>query len=204
MHSAGLNMGSLFSELPTWLHRVHPGIKLLCIALWGSLLFTIQTPLWMGLCAAACLALWLSLGRATRIARKLMLSVVIAASLVALFHCWMGNYALATVSALRLLCASSLGVMLTVTTHPSQLLHILEQILAPLAKVGFPAQRFALQLALMLRFIEHFFVQWQRLDEAHRLRTGKAGGFRILAPLSIQMLQTAQRVADALFARLGQ
>lgn len=197
-------MGSLYSELPTWLHRVHPGVKLLCIALCGSLLFTIQSPIAMGLCAAVCAVLWISLGRATRIARKLMISVLIAATLVALFHCWMGNYALAAVSGLRLVCASSLGVMLTVTTHPSQLLHILECLLAPLAKVGFPAHRFALQLALMLRFIEHFFVQWQRLDEAHRLRTGKAGGFRILAPLSIQMLQTAQRVADALFARLGQ
>lgn len=197
-------MGSLYSELPTWLHRIHPGIKLLCMALLGSLLFTIQTPLWIGLCTALCLLLWISLGRATRIARKLMISVVIAAIMVALFHCWMGNYALAAVSSLRLVCASLLGVMLTVSTHPSQLLHILECLLSPLAKIGFPAQRFALQLALMLRFIEHFFVQWQRLDEAHRLRTGKAGGVRILAPLSIQMLQTAQRVADALFARLGQ
>jgi biotin transport system permease protein len=115
-----------------------------------------------------------------------------------------GNYALATVSPLRLVCASSLGIALTVTTHPSQLLQVLERLLAPLAKLGFPSQRFALQLALMIRFIEHFFVQWQRLDEAHRLRTGKAGGLRLLAPLSIQMLQTAKRVGDALFARLGQ
>ena len=47
-------------------------------------------------------------------------------------------------------------------------------------------------------------MQWKRLDAAYRLRTGKPGGFRLLAPLSIQMLQTAKRVGDALFARLGQ
>jgi len=57
-------------------------------------------------------------------------------------------------------------------------------------------------LALMIRFTEHFFVQWQKLDEAYRVRTGRAGGFRILAPLCIQMLQAAHRVADALEARL--
>ena len=129
---------------------------------------------------------------------------MIAAGLIAGFHAWMGNYALATVSSLRLVCASLLGVALTVTTHPMRLLELLETLLAPLGKVGFPAQRFALQLALMLRFIEHFFVQWKRLDDAYRLRTGKSGSFRLLAPLTIQMLQTAKRVADALFARLGQ
>jgi biotin transport system permease protein len=55
----------------------------------------------------------------------------------------------------------------------------------------------------MLRFIEHFFVVWKRLDDSHRLRTGKAGGLRLLAPLTIQMLQAAKRVADTLAVRLG-
>lgn len=197
-------MGTLYSEHLTWLHRVNPAFKLVGMAVLSTLLFMLQSPVVMLACAVVYAALWLSLGRATRVALKLIISVGIAALLVAGFHVWMGNYALATVSALRLVCASSLGIALTVTTHPSQLLQVLERLLAPLAKLGFPSQRFALQLALMIRFIEHFFVQWQRLDEAHRLRTGKAGGLRLLAPLSIQMLQTAKRVGDALFARLGQ
>lgn len=197
-------MGSLYSEHLTWLHRVPAALKLALMAVLGTLLFMLQSPVVMAFCGAACAALWLSLGPATRAARKLIISVLVAALLVAAFHVWMGNYALATVSALRLACASTLGVALTVSTAPSQLLQVLEGCLSPLAKVGFPAQLFALQMALMIRFIEHFFVQWQRLDEAHRLRTGKAGGLRLLAPLSIQMLHTAQRVGDALFARLGQ
>ena len=197
-------MGSLYSEHPTWLHRVPAALKLALMAVLGTLLFVLQSPTTMVACALACAALWFSLGPATRAARKLIISVLVAALLVAAFHVWMGHYALATVSALRLACASTLGVALTVSTAPAQLLQVLERSLAPLAKVGFPAQRCALQVALMIRFIEHFFVQWQRLDEAHRLRTGKAGGLRLLAPLSIQMLQTAQRVGDALFARLGQ
>jgi biotin transport system permease protein len=56
----------------------------------------------------------------------------------------------------------------------------------------------------MLRFIEHFFAVWKRLDDSHRLRTGKGGGLRLLAPLTIQMLQTARRVADTLDVRLGE
>ena len=72
-----------------------------------------------------------------------------------------------------------------------------------LRRVGVHPDRLALQLGLMLRFIEHFFVQWRKLDEAYRLRTGRRGGWRLLAPLTVQMLRTARRVGDALFARLG-
>lgn len=197
-------MGSLYSEHHTWLHGLRPGLKLGLMAVLSTLLFMLQAPWALGLCALGCAVLWFSLGAATRVARRLIASVLIAAALIAVFHAVMGHYALATVSALRLACASTLGVALTVSTHPTQLLQLLEQLLAPLGRLGFPSERFALQLALMLRFIEHFFVQWKRLDEAHRLRTGKGGGIRLLAPLSIQMLQTARRVADALYARLGQ
>lgn len=196
-------MGSLYSEHPTWLHRLSPALKLVLMAALSTLLFVIQSPALMVASALACLLLWLSLGPATLVARRLIVSVLLAAFLIAGFHVFMGNYALATVSALRLACASTLGVALTVTTHPTHILQLLEKVLEPLSKLGFPSQRFALQLALMVRFIEHFFVQWKRLDDAYRLRTGKAGGMRLLAPLTIQMLQTAKRVADALFARLG-
>lgn len=197
-------MGSLYSEYPTWLHRVSPALKLVLMAVLGTLLFLLQSPVAMGVCALACSLLWLSLGPATRVARRLIVSVLVGALLIAAFHAFMGNYRLAVVSALRLACASTLGVALTVTTHPTHILQLLETLLQPLSKLGFPSERFALQLALMLRFIEHFFVQWKRLDDAYRLRTGKGGGVRLLAPLTIQMLQTAKRVGDALFARLGQ
>jgi biotin transport system permease protein len=36
------------------------------------------------------------------------------------------------------------------------------------------------------------------------MRTGKAGGLRLLAPLTIQMLLAARRVADTLELRLGE
>ena len=64
-------------------------------------------------------------------------------------------------------------------------------------------ERLSLQLGLMLRFTEHFFIQWGKLDDAYRLRTGRGGGWRLVAPLAVHMLQTARRVADALFVRLG-
>ena len=197
-------MGSLYSEHLTRLHRWPAGRKLACMALLGTLLFLLSAPWALALAALACALLWRSLGPATRVARRLMVSVLAAALLVAVFHLWMGRPDVAAVSALRLACASTLGVALTVSTRPTDLLLVLDALLAPLARLGLQPGRVSLQLALMLRFTEHFFVQWKRLDEAHRLRTGRPGGLRLIAPLTVQMLQRAQRVADALYARLGE
>ncbi|MEB5965002.1 MULTISPECIES: CbiQ family ECF transporter T component [Comamonas] len=196
-------MGSLYSEVATWLHRWSAGLKLLLLAASGTALFLIASPWALAGCGAACLMLWISLGRATQVAGRLMRSVIVAALLVAGFHVLMGNPVLAAVSSLRLICASTLGIALTVSTRPSDLVEVLEWLLAPLARLGVPTERVAMQLALMLRFTEHFFVQWKKLDEAYRLRTGKSGGLRLIAPLTIHMLQATRRVADALWARLG-
>ncbi len=196
-------MCSLYSDFPTWLHRYGAGFKLACMALFGTLLFLIDSPWVLALCAGAAALLWFSLGQATRIARRLIFSVLLGALLVALFHLWMGRPTLAAVSALRLASACVLGVALTVTTRPMDLLEVLDRWLAPLARIGLQPERISLQLGLMLRFTEHFFVQWKKLDDAYRLRTGQAGGLRLIAPLTVQMLQAARRVADALFARLG-
>ena len=196
-------MGSLYSEFPSWLHRWPAGLKLLLLAIFGTLLFLTSSPLVLAGAGLVCLLIWLSLGKATQIASRLMRSVIIAALLVAGFHVFMHNYELAAVSALRLICASVLGIALTITTRPSDLVEVLECLLSPLGKLGLPVERVAMQIALMLRFTEHFFVQWNKLDESHRLRTGKSGGLRLIAPLTIHMLQATRRVADALWARLG-
>ena len=46
----------------------------------------------------------------------------------------------------------------------------------PLRPLGVDPERLSLQLGLMLRFTEHFFIQWGKLDDAYRLRTGRGGG----------------------------
>ena len=196
-------MGSLYSDILSWLHRCSAALKLALMAVLGTGLFLLQSPWLLGLATAACAVLWLSLGAANKPARRLLRSVIFAALLVAGFHVFMGNYALAAISSMRIVCASILGMALTVSTHPSDLVDVLEKLLRPLEKLGINTDSIALQLALMLRFTEHFFVQWKKLDDAYRVRTGRAGGLRLIAPLTIHMLQATRRVADAIWVRLG-
>ena len=197
-------MRSLYSEHRTWLHGVPASLKLLLFAVLGTLQYMLHNERALLLSAACCCLLFVSLGRAIAPARKLVLSVLLAGLLIIGFHSYLQQPMLGLVSALRLLSASLLGIALTLTTRSEELLSVFENWLRPLQRFGIRSERLALQLAMMLRFTEHFFVLWKRLDDAHRMRTGKPGGLRLLAPLTIQMLVAARRVADTLELRLGE
>ena len=195
-------MGSLYSEQHTWLHSIPAGVKLLMLALLGTGLFLTDQLAWLAVATAVCVAIYASLGSASSRAKPLLIGVLVASALVASFHLFMQHPALAAITVMRLVSATLMGIALTLTTRYSDLLQVFEWVLSPLQRVGIKTESIALQLSLMLRFTEHFFVLWRRLDDAHRVRTGQAGGFKILAPLTLHMLMTARRVADALHLRL--
>jgi biotin transport system permease protein len=197
-------LGSLYSEHLTWLHRVPAAIKLLFFAVLGTMQFLLQGPTALIVSSLACGLMFASLGRATLPARKLLASVLLAALLIMAFHTYLQQPWVGIASALRLSSAALLGIALTLTTRTRDLLDVFERLLAPLQRVGVRTERLSLQLAMMLRFTEHFFVVWKRLDDAHRIRTGKVGGLRLLAPLTIKMLMSARKAADTLELRLGE
>ncbi|MGY0193763.1 energy-coupling factor transporter transmembrane component T family protein [Leptothrix sp. BB-4] len=196
-------MMSLYADTPSWLHRVPAGVKLAALAVAGiALAFVSAWPV-LAFAAVIALGLLLSLREAGRGARRPMTMTLIVAALLVGLHGLLGTVPLGIVAALRLTCTTALGVALTLTTRPTDLVDVIERALSPLRRVGLDPSRFALHIALMLRYTEHFFARWQQLDEAHRLRTGRPGGLRLLAPLTIQMLMAARRVADTLQVRLG-
>ncbi|UXC18962.1 energy-coupling factor transporter transmembrane component T [Comamonas squillarum] len=195
-------MGTLYSEIPSWMHRLPAGLKLLLLALSSMALLALSDLRIQALAFAAIAFLYASLGAASRPTRRLVVVAVIASALVGGLHAATGQPWLGLASGLRLVSTTMLGAMLTATTRFGDLLGVAEWLLSPLARLGLPVERLALQLGLMLRFAEQFFVQWQRLADAHRVRTGRPGGWRLLAPLTIHMLITARKVADALAIRL--
>ncbi|MBU3649701.1 MAG: energy-coupling factor transporter transmembrane protein EcfT [Limnohabitans sp.] len=196
-------MISLYADTPTWLHRRSAGSKMLAIALASMGLSAGDAILYLSLGLAICLSLLLSIAPALRGARRLLMPALIAAGLVMAFHAVVGDPAQGLKATLRLLALAALGIIFVLTTRPSDVLVTVEGILQPLRRLGVNPERLSLQIGLVLRFTELFFALWQRLDEAHRLRTGKSGGVRLLAPLVIQVLRRSERVADALWVRIG-
>jgi len=195
-------MGTLYSDIPSWMHRLPAGLKLLLLALSSIALLALSDLRLQALAFAAIVLLYASLGAASRPTRRLVVVAVMASALVGGLHAATGQPWLGLASGLRLVSTTMLGAMLTATTRFGDLLGVAEWLLSPLARLGVPVERLALQLGLMLRFAEQFFVQWQRLADAYRVRTGRAGSWRLLAPLTIHMLITARKVADALAIRL--
>ena len=194
-------MGSLYSDHPTWLHGIPAGMKLAFLALLGTgVFFTHEISILLG-SAACCVLIFATLGRATWRAKPLLMGLALASVLIGGFHLYLQQPLVGLVSVLRLLCTALMGIAFTLTTRYTDVLGVLEWLLAPLRVWGVQPERLSMQVALMLRFTEHFFVVWRRLDDAHRLRTGQAGGFKILAPLTIHMLIAARRVADTLHVR---
>ena len=195
-------MGTLYSDIPSWMHRLPAGLKLLLLALSSMALLALSDLRIQALAFAAIAFLYASLGAASRPTRRLVLVALIASALVGGLHAATGQPWLGLASGLRLVSTTMLGAMLTATTRFGDLLGVAEWLLSPLSRLGLPVERLALQLGLMLRFAEQFFVQWQRLADAYQVRTGRSGGWRLLAPLTIHMLITARKVADALAIRL--
>lgn len=195
-------MQALYREKRSWLHAVPASAKLSLLAMIGTALFMTANAGILLLVAAGSAAVLLSLGRVGRGAMRLASMIIVAASLVAAFHAVTGRPMLGVASASRLFAMAMLSMALTLSTRHSELLEFFERLLAPLSRFGIKVDRLGLQLALMVRFTEHFFVQWKRLDDAHRVRTGLPGRMRLLAPLTIQMLLGARRVGDAVQLRL--
>jgi biotin transport system permease protein len=196
-------MRSLYSEQRTWMHALPAWVKLAVLSVCGTLLVLVDRPVHLAVACAVVLLIFASLGRPAWRRVRMLGGVAIAGGLIVGFHWALGSTPLGVASALRLASAATLALMLTLTTRFEDLLVVLETLMHPLRRFGVPTERIALGLGLMLRFAENFYVQWQRLDDAYRVRAGHGGGLRLLAPLTIRTLQTAERVADALAARLG-
>lgn len=195
-------MQFLYREEPTWLHAMAAWLKLLLLAAGGTALFLTDRIGILVLAAAGATGVLLSLRPLGTGAFKLARSIAIGALLVAVFHAVLGQPMVGLASASRLLAMAFLGIALTLSTRHSELLAVFERWLAPLALLGVRVDRMHLLLALMMRFTDQFFAQWKRLDDAHRVRTGKPGGLRLIAPLTIQMLLAARRVGDSLQTRI--
>ncbi|MGJ7507688.1 energy-coupling factor transporter transmembrane component T family protein [Variovorax sp. GT1P44] len=196
-------MRSLYSAQATWLHAIPAWVKLALLSVCGTLLVLVHRPSYLAVACIAALLVFVSLGQPAWRRMRMLGGVAIAGGLIVGFHWALGTPWLGAASALRLASAATLALMLTLTTRFEDLLAVLEAVLHPLQRLGVPTGRIALGLGLMLRFAENFYAQWRRLDDAYRARTGRGGGLRLLAPLTIRTLQTAERVADALTARSG-
>lgn len=185
----------------TFLHRLPAGGKLLALAVLGCALPFIGPLVLPSLLLFGILAFYLLCGKEAlqrlKTMRMLALLLVFIGVIQGLSVGWEAGIG----AVLRLLVMVLLADLVTLSTTMQAMMTALQPILRPLARFGLSPQRIALAVALVLRFIPYLLASWRLRDEAYRARTGKAGGWRIIAPFIIETMHLADRVAETLDAR---
>ena len=196
-------MISLYLPERTWLHAVPAGWKLLVLALISLVAAPLDSlPVMAGLLLAV-LALYASLGKAALRQIALLRPLWPLFLILLAFHWWNGYLLAGLVVLARILAMVLLANAVTMTTRMDAMMDAVEPLLAPLRLFGVSPRAVALAVAMMIRFVPLLFALWEALNDSWRARTGKRGGWRLLAPFCIQTLRLSHHTAEALAARGG-
>ncbi|SRR5690554_5979101 len=186
-----------------FLHRLPAGAKLAGLALTSLALLPVSDWRVMGVVLVAVVALYLPLGRAVLPTFKGLRPLLVLAALLLAFHIYLGTAEAGWLAVLRLFAMVLMATLVTLTTRMQDMLDALTPALGPLKVVGLKPQRLALAVTLVIRFTPLLVGLGLVLGEAHLARTGRRGNLRLVAPIAIQALRTADRVAEAIAARGG-
>ncbi|WP_162268332.1 energy-coupling factor transporter transmembrane component T [Bradyrhizobium manausense] len=102
---------------------------------------------------------------------------------------------------MRLLAMLLLADLVSMTTTMSALMEVLAPVLHLLRPLGVNPRKMALAVALVLRFVPVVMTRWRAREEAWKARTHRRIPLRLVAAFVADILQLADRVAEALDAR---
>jgi len=185
----------------TWLHHVPAGFKLAGLALLSVLLLPVNN--WQILAGALAIIVivYAGFGRVgmarLRLLRPLLPLLVIVGGVQAVSSGWNAG----AVVTMRLLVMLLLADLVSMTTTMSALMEALAPILRGLRFFGVNPRKVALAVALVLRFVPVLLMRWRAREEAWKARTPRRVPPRLVAAFVADILQLADRVAEALDAR---
>ncbi|WP_181708594.1 energy-coupling factor transporter transmembrane component T family protein [Chthonobacter rhizosphaerae] len=195
-------MISLYRPGATPLHRLPAGPKLALLSIAGVAL-TVTTHIGLLAVAAAAAAGLLASARppgdlVRGQAMGLLWITLVVLGLAALAGSWRDG----VIFVFRVVALVSLATAVTVTTRTADIQDLLERGLSRLGPGGERlAERLGLAIALVIRFVPELLAHAAALDEARKARGLKASAPRLLIPLLVRTLRTADAVAEALDAR---
>jgi biotin transport system permease protein len=197
---------ALYVPVASPVHRLPPGVKLLCLAALAVLLFARPTLTVAGAAYLGTLVVGLGVARlpVAVLARQVW---ALRWFLLVLFvlHTLTTDVASGAHTVLRLLTLVLAAAVVTATTRVTEMVAVVERLCAPVRLVGGRPQRVGLLIAMTLRFIPVLIERVDRIRVAQAARGGAPRGIRALrttvAPLLVQLLQMAHGVSEALDAR---
>ncbi|QFQ87064.1 energy-coupling factor transporter transmembrane protein EcfT [Paracoccus kondratievae] len=197
-------MISLTSPVKTRAHHWPAGLKLagLCLAstglfLTGSMVVHVTALLLV-------LALYAAPGTAFFRAGMCGMRVVVPFVLILLvWHGVTGDWQSGALITLRMVTLIGLANLVTMTTGLEDLVEVLQHLTAPLGRLGLPVHLLDTAIPLVIRFTPVIVERAGTLAEAWRARSCRRPGWRLILPLTLQALDDADHVGEALRARGG-
>lgn len=183
------------------IHRLRPGIKVVSLAVLGTVLFATSNV--YAICAA--LVFVVALYAVARITfkealaqiRPLLYILVIIFVVQVIFD----SLETAFVVVARLIALVMLASLVSLTTKVSAMVDAIETALLPLERLGINASKCSLALSMAIRFVPAIAEKFQEVREAQKAR-GLDRSIKALAvPLIIRTIRIATEVAEALDAR---
>ncbi len=186
---------------PTWLHRIPARLKLLILFGVATVLLVQQD--WRIFVAglAIVVVVYAALGRQALARLALLRTLTPLLALIYVLQWYTAGHAAAAASAARLLLMIMLADLVTMTTPMQAMLDAITPLFRPLERFGIRADKIALAVALVIRFVPLLFDLWRRRQEAWRARTVRRAPLQLVRLFLLDTLQMSGHVAEALEAR---
>ncbi len=123
--------------------------------------------------------------------------------LIAIWHLVTDDVVAGVVIVLRMITAVGLANLVTMTTSLTEFIAVIHWVTRPLRRVGLRAEVLEIAIALVIRFTPVLVEKGQALRVAWQARSNRHPGWRIVLPFTVQALDDADHVAEALRARGG-
>lgn len=197
-------MISLISEISTPYHRWAAGPKLLALSLFTLAIFFVDgiVPS-TGIVVAVAIAYLVCGLRFARQGLRMLRPMLYFVVIILGWHWATDSIIEGAVIVLRLLAAVAAANLVTMTTRLEDILDIIQRILGRLWVPEQARRRFAMAIALVIRFTPVLVQKGGHLVEAWRARTVKRPGWRLVLPMALLAVDDAEQTAEALKARGG-
>lgn len=185
----------------TWLHRVPAGVKLGGLGVANLMLLLISDGRILAGAVAIVALIYVGLGRAGLARLALLRPLLPLLAIVGGLQAASGGWGAGAVVIFRLLAMLLLADLVSMTTTMSAMMEALTPAFRLLRPLGARPRKLALAVALVLRFVPVLLMRWRAREEAWRARTHRRVPPRLIAAFVTDILQLADRVAEALEAR---
>lgn len=197
-------MISLTSPVETRAHRWPAGVKLGALCLASTGLFLTGSAAIHVAALLLVLALYAAPGRVFLRAGLRSLRVVLPfVAILLVWHGVTGELRSGALIVLRMVALVALANLVTMTTGLGELVDLIRRLTAPLRRLGLPTHLLETAIPLVIRFTPVLVARAENLAEAWRARSRRRPGWRLILPLTLQALDDADHVGEALRARGG-